>query len=77
MLRKKYHSDSNIYKARLVAKGFQQKERIDYFDTYAQTDYFDTYMPVAVLITIRVLFSLISLYNLFCLSNRCQNDILK
>ena len=58
VFRRKYHSDGtlNTYKARLVAKGFRQREGIDYFDTYA---------PVARLTTIRVLFALASLHNLY------------
>ncbi|KAG8503572.1 hypothetical protein CXB51_001539 [Gossypium anomalum] len=43
------------FKVRLVAKGFTQKQGIDYFDTYA---------PVARIVTIRLLISLTSLYNL-------------
>ena len=58
MFRTKYNSDGtlNTYKARLVAKGFWQKEEIDYFDTYA---------PVLRITTIRVLFVLASLHNLY------------
>ena len=58
MFRRKYNSDGtlNTYKARLVAKGFRQKEGIDYFDTYAL---------VARITTIRVLFALASLDNLY------------
>ena len=57
VFRKKYHTDGTLhsYKARLVAKGFQQKEGIDYFDTYA---------PVARITSIRIIFSLASIYNL-------------
>ena len=57
MFRKKYHTDNTLhsYKARLVAKGFQQKEGIDYFDTYA---------PIAKITSIRIIFSLASIYNL-------------
>ena len=58
VFKRKYNSDGtlNTYKARLVAKGFRQKEGIDYFDTYA---------PVARITTIRVLFALASLHNLY------------
>ncbi|KAL6338667.1 hypothetical protein AAG906_021484 [Vitis piasezkii] len=42
--------------ARLVAKGFKQREGIDYFDTYA---------PVARTTSIRILFALASIHNLF------------
>ncbi|KAH9768293.1 Integrase catalytic domain-containing protein [Citrus sinensis] len=42
--------------ARLVAKGFKQRNGIDYFDTYA---------PVARLTSIRVLFAIASLNNLY------------
>ncbi|KAL6321231.1 hypothetical protein AAG906_016265 [Vitis piasezkii] len=41
--------------ARLVAKGFKQREGIDYFDTYA----------VARTTSIRILFALTSIHNLF------------
>ena len=58
VLRRKYAMDGSLltFKARLVAKKLRQKEGIDYFDTYA---------PIARIISIRVLLSLASLYNLF------------
>ena len=58
VFRRKYNSDGtlNSYMARLVANGFQQKEEIDYFDTYAL---------VTRITTIRVLFALVSLHNLY------------
>nr|GEU31537.1 zinc finger, CCHC-type [Tanacetum cinerariifolium] len=43
------------FKARLVIQGFRQKERIDYFDTYA---------PVARITTIRLLLALDVIHNL-------------
>ncbi|RVW49668.1 Retrovirus-related Pol polyprotein from transposon TNT 1-94 [Vitis vinifera] len=58
VFRRKYHTDGMIqtFKARLVAKGFKQREGIDYFDTYA---------PVARTTSIRILFVLTSIHNLF------------
>ncbi|WKA10744.1 hypothetical protein VitviT2T_028301 [Vitis vinifera] len=58
VFRRKYHTDGMIqtFKARLVAKGFKQRECIDYFDTYA---------PVARTTSIRILFALASIHNLF------------
>ena len=44
------------FKARLVAKRFKQRERIDYFDTYES---------VSRKTSIRILFSLTSIHNLF------------
>ncbi|RVW41670.1 Retrovirus-related Pol polyprotein from transposon TNT 1-94 [Vitis vinifera] len=58
VFRRKYHTDGMIqtFKARLVAKGFKQREGIDYFDTYAS---------VARTTSIRILFALASIHNLF------------
>ena len=58
VFRKKYHTDStlNTFKARLVAKGYRQKKGIDYFDTYA---------PVARITSIRILFALASIHDLY------------
>ena len=55
VFRRKYNTDGSIqtFKARLVAKGFNQKKRLDYFDTNA---------PVARITSIRILFALASLY---------------
>nr|GEX94037.1 zinc finger, CCHC-type [Tanacetum cinerariifolium] len=43
------------FKARLIIQGFRQKERIDYFDTYA---------PVSRITTIRLLLALATIHNL-------------
>src|SRR2546430_396664 len=58
VFRRKHNTTGTIFafKARLVAKGFRQVEGIDYFDTYA---------PVARITSIKVLFALASLYDLF------------
>ncbi|KAH9670700.1 hypothetical protein KPL70_017080 [Citrus sinensis] len=58
VFRRKYNSDGSLqtFKARLVAKGFKQRNGIDYFNTYA---------PVARLTSIRVLFAIASLNNLY------------
>jgi len=55
---RKYNTDGFIqtFKARLVAKGFTQKEGVDYFDTYSL---------VARIISIKVLFTLASIYTLY------------
>ncbi|GKA82572.1 zinc finger, CCHC-type containing protein [Tanacetum coccineum] len=57
IFKKKKKVDGTIdkFKARLVIQGFRQKERIDYFDTYA---------PVARISTIRLLISLAATHNL-------------
>ncbi|GKC14326.1 zinc finger, CCHC-type containing protein, partial [Tanacetum coccineum] len=57
IFKRKMKVDGTIdkFKARLVIQGFKQKERIDYFDTYA---------PVARITTIRLLLALAAIYNL-------------
>ena len=57
VFRRKDNTDGSIqtFKARLVAKGFEQREWIDYFDTYA---------PVAMITSIWVLSALVSIYKL-------------
>ena len=57
-----------IIKAKLVTKDFSQNEIIFYFDAYAH---------LARWRTIRVLFTLASLHNLYVPSNGSQNGILK
>ena len=44
------------FKAKFIAKGLKQREGIDYFDVYA---------PVARITSIRILFALASIHNLF------------
>ena len=58
VFRKKYHTNGtlNTFKARLVAKGYRQKEGIDYFDTFA---------PMARINSIRILFALASIHDLY------------
>nr|GEY09803.1 hypothetical protein [Tanacetum cinerariifolium] len=57
LFKKKMKVDGTIdkFKARLVIYDFRQKERIDYFDTYA---------PVACITTIRLLLALTTIHNL-------------
>ncbi|GKD12337.1 zinc finger, CCHC-type containing protein, partial [Tanacetum coccineum] len=57
IFKKKMKVDGTIdkFKARLVIQGFRQKERIDYFDTYA---------PVARITAIRLLLALAAIHNL-------------
>ncbi|GJV58025.1 zinc finger, CCHC-type containing protein, partial [Tanacetum coccineum] len=57
IFKRKMKVDGTIdkFKARLVIQGFRQKERIDYFDTYA---------PVARITTIRLLLALAAIHHL-------------
>ncbi|GJX26752.1 zinc finger, CCHC-type containing protein [Tanacetum coccineum] len=57
IFKRKMKVDGTIdkFKARLIIQGFRQKERIDYFDTYA---------PVACITTIRLLLALAAIHNL-------------
>ena len=57
VFRRKYNTDGSLqtFKARLVTKGFRQKG----------VDYFDTYAPVARITSIRVLFALASIHDLY------------
>ena len=57
VFRRKYNTDGSLqtFKARLVTKGFIQKG----------VDYFDTYAPMARITSIRVLFSLASIHDLY------------
>ncbi len=45
------------YKARIVTRGFQQKEGIDYAETYA---------PVVKFNTLRIFFAIVAYLNLHC-----------
>ena len=58
VFQRKYHTNDTIqtFKARLVAKGFKHSESVDYFDIYAS---------VARITSIRILFALTSIHNLF------------
>ena len=60
VFRRKYNANGSIqtFKVRLVAKGFNQREGIDYFDTYAS---------VAKITSIRVLLALATIYKLIVL----------
>ena len=60
VFRRKYNANGSIqtFKVRLVAKGFNQREGIDYFDTYAS---------VAKNTSIRVLLALATIYKLIVL----------
>ena len=60
VFRRKYNTNGSIqtFKVRLVAKGFNQREGIDYFDTYAS---------VAKITSIRVLLALATIYKLIVL----------
>ncbi|GKC37743.1 zinc finger, CCHC-type containing protein, partial [Tanacetum coccineum] len=57
IFKRKMKVDGTIdkFKARLVIQGFRQKERIDYFNTYA---------PVACITNIRLLLALTTIHNL-------------
>ena len=58
IFKRKYFPDGSIdkYKARLVAKGFNQKQNVDYFDTFA---------PITRISSISVLIALASIHKLF------------
>ena len=58
VFRRKYNTDGSLqtFKARLVAKGFRLKEEVDYFDTYA---------PLERITSIRELFALASIHDLY------------
>lgn len=57
ILKRKYKSDGSIkkYKVRLVAKGVMQKPYIDYDETYS---------PAAKVTSIRVLMSIVTVWDL-------------
>jgi hypothetical protein len=69
VFKKKLRLDGTInkYKAKLVPKGYTQKEGEDFFDTYS---------PVARLITIRVLLSLVASYGLLVHQMNVKRDFL-
>lgn len=52
----KYNSNGIVeyYKARLVARGYHQRDRIDYEETFA---------PIAKIINVRTIFSLVAKHN--------------
>ena len=54
-IKRRPNGSVNWFKTRLVVQGFQQKNGIDYFNTYA---------PIARTITIRLLIALASIHNL-------------
>ena len=58
VFQRKYHTNGMIqtFKAILVAKGFKRRDGVDYFDTY---------VLVARIISIRILFALVSIHNIF------------
>ena len=57
IFKKKMKADGSIdkYKARLVVKGYNQKEGLDYFDTYS---------PVTRILSIRMLIVITTIHNL-------------
>ena len=57
IFKKKYNLDGSIdkYKARLVAKGFNQKQNMDFFDTFS---------PMTKISSIRVSIALVSMHEL-------------
>ncbi len=50
-------SGGRNYRARIVTRGFQQKEEIDYAETYA---------PVVKLLTLGIFFAIVGYLNLHC-----------